>query len=300
MNPLTYMLGRVKAAKPARAISQRGAALLLVAMIATPFAAHASRVVVLDVAGDAQARAAKSTQPIKLEVLASLETPSTVTLARDTRLKVLYPDSNAIYEFTGPRTINLQRDRPAAGHGEQTVYKSSVPAAFRGVRLAPGKVVPATKIMRGDPAHSDGGCADAVELAEPRGAVLPTDTITFRWKCVRGADEYVLEIADMDGNQIAKTTLNKTEHPYSPGVLRLNAGQQYRWSVTANMPGPATQWNWGEFSVAPKQLAERMAELRPADDAPRHVQSLYVLALLAHDLKQSAAVESSRLAARSN
>lgn len=83
------------------------------------------------------------------------------------------------------------------------------------------------------------GSKTSFGLLSPVGAVVRTDTPTFRWNALDGATEYTVKVFDSEFNRVMTSgALSKTEwtapHPLARGAV-------YKWQVTALVEGKEIQ-----------------------------------------------------------
>ena len=79
------------------------------------------------------------------------------------------------------------------------------------------------------------GGSDSVALLRPEtGAVIAADSIVFTWRDVAGADRYLVELLDQQGNAVLATkTIDTTAVLPRMGI----PSGEYRWWVVAELPG---------------------------------------------------------------
>ena len=79
------------------------------------------------------------------------------------------------------------------------------------------------------------GASDSVSLLRPEsGASIDADSLVFTWRGVAGANRYLVELLDLEGNPVlGKHTIDTTAVIPRMGIP---AGE-YRWWVVAELPG---------------------------------------------------------------
>ncbi|HEX8747172.1 MAG TPA: zf-HC2 domain-containing protein [Pyrinomonadaceae bacterium] len=112
------------------------------------------------------------------------------------------------------------------------------------------------------------GSKTSFGLLSPVGAVVRTDTPTFRWNALEGATEYTVKIFDSGFNRVMTSgALSKTEWTAPRALAR---GSVYRWQVTALVEGKEIQ-----APLPPAPEARFRVLGRAQEESLRRAEKLY-------------------------
>ena len=162
-------------------------------------------------------------------------------LERGNRVSVLLYGNGAQVRLIGPGRFTF--DDKGVPHGPaQGIQRLQGPDLVLHEALKPGGLAQASLVMR-EP-------ADLILLHPAQPAVRAARPV-FRWEPVRGAGSYTFTLQGPDGRTCFTTQVTATTLAL-PASVRLESGQTYRWTLTADLPG-----------VRPLSASGELTRLRP-------------------------------------
>lgn len=213
----------------------------------------------------------------RVTILAEIPDNARLTLAKDARVVAVDLASGREYLLTGSGSYRVMADGPRDAKGKPVDAKPLPAKNLPDVRLATGKAAQATLVMRSGNTRK----FNVPLLHAPARTTVITDTPVFRWSGVEGAEHYRFTLTTPDG-RIWKHTLAAMELAL-PAEQRLRPGERYTWRIEALASGTQGDRPVAEaathFDVAPAEVMRRLAELRPAANAPFSRRVLYAAQL---------------------
>lgn len=239
--------------------------LLLLALSLWAAGAQAQAVaVVTDVKG--AVAFASGGKPVAL--LSELATGADIQLDKGATLSFVYLQSGTEFQLRGPARITLGATGPQSVAGASAILRSSVVAAETArLQTTNGRVVLGGMVMRGPG-------LDRFKLLEPTGKVLGVRP-TFAWTLPPGNARVQFELRDEGSDkQLLSTTVSGSQLVLDDSV-QLQAGVNYVWSLTLEVPGANSLVRSSYFSLSSPQERERMEALRPGPQAPFSDRLIY-------------------------
>ena len=162
----------------------------------------------------------------------------------------------------GGETVGISKDGELSGYvSVRANYRALVTKALGDERLTIADIRdlkgPAGVLM-GDPSVTG-----TFRIHSPVGKVVASDTPTFTWQAVAGAEQYVVDVFDQDYNKVASSGEIRTTSWRS----KLPRGRTYTWQVTAVSDGkifkaPQRPLPDAKFRIVDGRTAEELAALR--------------------------------------
>jgi len=218
---------------------------------------------VLDVQGSVSA--ADAGKASRVEMLSYLKPGMELDLAPGSSLTVTWYASSKEMKFSGPAKLKVAKEGiQGARANERSLGEEKVALGKNGMS---GRLAQATIMMRSL------GRAPEEALSPPKGAKLASLTPHLAWK---GADDrnYRVVIEDLKGGTVLETVVRGNAADVPP--QKLAYGGAYRWRAQFE-PGATTAE--GEFSLIGRAEAERLAKLKPGDNASFSDWVIYAMAL---------------------
>lgn len=230
---------------------------------------------VLDVQGSGRLQDGAASS--KLELLAYVKPGMRIALDDGSRASVSLYATRTVYQLAGPGMVEVGSDKLSVIHGKEPASKTireKLVAAAKGADLVPGAVR-----MRTLPA--------TIEFLAPQGgsAVLEQRPV-FVWQAPP-APVYLLAVYDGAGRQIAEGKSEQSHWELPAGVTLAERGR-YRWTVSYAGADGAMQTAGAKFTVASRQDAAVVADLKPAAAAPMEEWILYAAMLQERGLQSAA------------
>ncbi|MEO7107353.1 MAG: DUF928 domain-containing protein [Rhodoferax sp.] len=234
--------------------------LLLMAFSLLALGAHAQAVaVVTDVKGAVVFAADRGAKPVAL--LSELGKGADIQLEKGATMSFVYLQSGTEFQLHGPSRITLGATQPQSVAGASAILRSSVVAAETArLQTTNGRVVLGGMVMRGLG-------MDRLKLLEPIGKVLSARP-TFAWTLPLGATTVHFELRDEGNDKVLLSAAVQGSQLVLDDTLPLQAGVNYVWSVTLEVPGANSLVRSSYFSLSSPQERERMETLRPGSQAP--------------------------------
>ena len=252
--------------------------MLVLAVLLLPQLAVAAAIVT-DLTGKASVQA--GAKPGALAILSELEANARVQLEAGARMAALYTRSGDEFVLNGPALIHFRPDAPVALSGAAPQKRSSAIGRDAGIRIRPAATTQAAYVMRSARATA------RIRLLTLSGTRTLDTSPEFRWQDSESGKTYRFELTDETGKSLYETEL--AGHVLRlPAAMRLQAGAGYTWEVSARDADGRRYVSAGDFSVAPAELRERAAALRPADDAPVSDRVAYAAWLAQMELRDDA------------
>lgn len=233
---------------------------------------------VLDVQGTGQISEKGATS--KLQLLAYLKPHTQVTLEAGSKASLSLYSTRSIYQIAGPAKVEIGADK-------LTVLQGKPPAV---------KPVAEKLVLAAEASNMTAGAYRMRSITVPRivgvtpenGAVLLTNRPVFSWDAIEATD-YAVSVRDDADQLIAKGTAHDASWQLPPDIA-LNYGDVYSWTVTYTSAKDGKNYSAsGEFSIASKGEVDKIAELKPAADAPVEEWVLYAAMLqgkrMVHDAR---------------
>jgi hypothetical protein len=254
-----------------------GAALLL------PLLAQAAGVaMVADLQG--KATMAADGRPRDVTILAELDAGAQVQLAAGATLVAMYLDAGDEYVFKGPAAIVFKAGQPDVTSGAKPEKRgSSLGKGGAPVRIKPVGVAQGAMVMRG---FRTGARIQLLNLHKTK--TLETRP-EFRWQAMQDGVKYHLEITDDTGRTVHETDVDAASFKL-PSAVPLKEGVAYTWEVSTRLPDGRKYSSSADFAVAPADVREQAAKLRPAAAAPLSTRIAYAAWLDQMELKDEARV----------
>jgi hypothetical protein len=235
-----------------------------------------------------------------LVAFATVPPSETIALADGSKVTLVDDQRKQVTKLEGPGTF--KRDSkgvwlPVAGPSTKNVAQSKsepLPSKFKDLQLNTKDVAQASLQLRNGDGSNGAAAQGQINILTPAGAYLPTEAISLEWAPIAGAESYVVEVATQQGTSVLQRQLEGTTTQLviqsasaQPSLIR--PGARYRYAITAKLKDGTTAYGWREFSIVEANIARRLELARPAKEASATEHRIYVLALLARDLKQAAA-----------
>ena len=204
--------------------------------------------------------------------LAEIPDGARLTLAAGTQLVAVDLVSGREYVLKGSGKYVVAADGLRTSDGKPVETKPLPAKNLPEVKVATAKVAQATLVMRSMRKFN------VPVLNSPARTTVVTETPVFQWSGVDGAVSYRLVLKDQNGVVWEKTAA-VTELAV-PRDRSLHAGERYNWRIEAiGADGRTISDASASFSVAPGDTIKRLAELKPAPDAPFGRRVLYAAQL---------------------
>lgn len=249
-------------------------ALLLFFVAAAP--SYAAVAMVTDLQGKAAADGRDVT------ILSELQPNAQVQLSAGATLVALYLDSGDEYLFRGPAQIAFTPGAPVVSGGAKPEKRSpSLGKSGANVRIKPVGMVQAATVMRSAPAGA------RLKLLSLRSTRTLETAPEFRWEALEPTLKYQFELADESGRTLHEATVDSTSLTL-PASVRISEGAVYTWKVSARMTDGRRYSSTGDFSVAPSDLRQQAAALRPAESSALSSRVAYAAWLEQVELRDEA------------
>lgn len=221
-------------------------------------------------------------KPGPISMLHYFDAPTTVRLAPGSLLAVTYFANPLQYTFKGPALVTIESAGPKVSEGAAPEIRRVGPEKAIDGGLTKDqwrRLQQATVVMR--------SARLAFAVISPNQTIILSPRTELSWTPAAGAQSYRVAVSDENDQPIATWTSATTTSPL-PESAKLPAGKSFRWKVeTLDAPQPLVAS--GIFSTATVDAANRMAQLRPADDADLAANVFYATLLdiegFAHDAK---------------
>lgn len=210
----------------------------------------------------------------KLRILARVRSGSLIHLQPGASLTLHFPATRTDYRFTGPDLIRVEQRRAVSSGNEPEVKTHS----DIGVNLDLANTDLGAISMR----SIDGGAPSIRDLRPSDTRVLLSRPVTFRWQAPAGAGPVQLVLSTADGHTLFSRTTADASLVLPPDV-RLEAGGQYRWRVSAERGDAGRMTSDAAFSVAPTKVETsyfRLATLSGGSVSDLVLQALYLEQLM--------------------
>lgn len=253
-------------------------AALLAAGLSLSLAAGAAAIVT-DLTGKASVHVGGKPGP--LAILTEIEANARVQLEAGARMAALYTRSGDEFVLNGPALVHFRPDAPVALSGAAPQKRNSAIGKDAGIRIRPAASTQAAYVMRS--ARSTA----RIRLLTLSGTRTLETSPQFRWQDSESGKTYRFELTDETGKSLYETEVTGTALTL-PVAMRLQAGAGYTWEVSARAADGRRYVSAGDFSVAPPELRERAAALRPAADAPVSERVTYAAWLAQMELRDDA------------
>jgi len=220
-------------------------------------------------------------KPGPLAILSEIEANARVQLEAGARMAALYTRSGDEFVLNGPALVHFRPDAPVALSGGAPQKRSSAIGKDAGIRIRPAATAQAAYVMRS--ARSTA----RIRLLALSGTRTLEASPEFRWQDSESGKTYRFELTDETGKSLYETEVAGTVLKL-PAAMQLQAGAGYTWEVSARAADGRRYVSAGDFSVAPPELGERAAALRPAADAPVSDRVAYAAWLAQMELRDDA------------
>jgi hypothetical protein len=245
---------------------------LFIGFVAVPGAARAEVDVALlaDVYGTvnvADSARAKPEDRWPVKLLQTFPRGKVLVLNSDARATLFFPGSGMAMEMRGPGKFEIAPDAVRALGNAAAPARLPLNAAFRDIKLDRSNLAPAGVRMR-DPRQ-----AGAPSALEPRGVVLSTQALVFRWEPASGEQQYRFRLVK---NRIEPLyeTLTKDSELSLPAEVHLPVGERLQWQAEDVAPARSAATGWKEFVIATPEvraLAEQIDRAIPSATATERV-----------------------------
>lgn len=251
---------------------------LILAVLLLPQLAAAAAIVT-DLTGKASVQA--GAKPGALAILSEVEANARVQLEAGARMAALYTRSGDEFVLNGPALVHFRPEAPVALSGAAPQKRSSAIGRDAGIRIRPAATTQAAYVMR------SARTTARIRLLTLSGTRTLETSPEFRWQDNESGKTYRFELTDETGKSLYETEL--AGHALRlPAAMQLQAGAGYTWEVSARAADGRRYVSAGDFSVAPAELRERAAALRPAADAPVSDRVAYAAWLAQMELRDDA------------
>ena len=209
----------------------------------------------------------------KLAVMVEVTDGTSLQLEEGSRMVAVDLATGKEFSFRGPGRYLVEKDGPRTLKGTPVDTKSLPALKSPNLRIAPAKVSQATLVMRG------GLKISGVVLESPVRTSVLLAAQRFSWLPVNGAVSYHFIIQDDQGNQKFESTVVSGTELILPPEAGLASGSRYKWRVEAIGTQGGFADAAAEFSVVPKETAERLAQFKPDNTASFARRVLYATLL---------------------
>lgn len=211
----------------------------------------------------------------RLAILQELDGDTRLRLAAGSQVRLVLVADGRQYQLLGPGSFSLGAGGPSAAQGGRLVPAGDLGAAFRGLRLAPGRVAQASVAMRGARPASPRSILSPVS---PAGGRVLEHRPVFAWTPVPAARGYTFTLVDAADRVVYEAP---TAEPRAalPAGLALEPGQAYAWQVQALYARGREAGAWHALAMADDSLRQRVDQARPAPGADFAERLLYALFL---------------------
>jgi hypothetical protein len=208
----------------------------------------------------------------RLAILSEFGAGARVELEAGARLTVAHFASGRQFDLDGPGAFRLTAAGVESEGGGRVTARAPLAAAYKDVRLRPGRLAQASISMRGAATDLQ------LQLVSPVGTWLLENHPAFRWQPVTGVTSFRFQLTDNTGRVLHEAG---TSEPAAalPDSIVLQAGQTYAWQVTATLPDGRVADGWTEFGIASADRRERVEAARPGPGATFGDRVLFALLL---------------------
>lgn len=231
---------------------------------------------VLDLQGTG--RVADKDVVTRLQLLAYLKPQTRIMLDAGSKVSLSLYATRSTYQLAGPAVVDIRKDGLTVIEGAKPVVKS----------MSEKLVAAAEKTTLTAGAYRMRSLAPRIVVAVPEnGSVLLGSRVAFRWVAT-DATGFEISLLDQDEKLIASAKPDETSWTLPESVI-LSPGNTYYWTVSGKSKTDGKRHSaTGEFSLASKEEAAAIAELKPAETAPIEEWMLYMATLQGRRYTQEA------------
>lgn len=234
------------------------AALVALGAAPLPAASPSAVAVVTDLSGKVES-VAGGRAPRAAAILDELAVGTRLTLAKGSRVVVLWLDSGVEYEVEGPAKGEIQATEIRTESGAPAKKRPVFTAAGKDdLRIRPQGAVQASVLMRAEETE--------VKLLSPVGTKILDPRPTFEWKPLPDIQGSRIRITDDSLKTVVEAATTGSSFRL-PEEIRLKAGTAYSWEIEARNGGGRRVSGWAEFSVATDDERSRVERVRPKGEA---------------------------------
>lgn len=209
---------------------------------------------VLDIQGGGEI--ARKGDVRKLQLLGYLKPGARVTVEPGAKVSLSHYGAKLIYTVAGPATVQVDQDKLASVKGSAPTSRS----------LAEKVVVAALNPNMGAAAFKMRGPAADIRLVSPASqTVLIGIKPSFLWEAA-GKQSYQVTVVEKPERHVAQGSTESAMWTLPENVI-LQAGGQYRWTVSYTGADGKLRSASADFSVASEADASTMLTMRPLADA---------------------------------
>ncbi|MDB5905682.1 MAG: hypothetical protein JWM26_4560 [Betaproteobacteria bacterium] len=242
--------------------------------------AHAAPVaMVSDLQGKATLIA--GTARTRLSMLAELEPDAQVELDAGARMVALYLDGSGEYLVTGPALVAIRAQQPQSIKGAAAQKRPVLGGKAGEVRLKSAGAAQGALVMR------SAGPKGRIRLLNPGGTRTVETPPEFRWQFEAAGVAYRFELLDETGKLLYETEVKGTAATL-PETVALAENAAYTWTVSTRLADGRKYSSTSDFSIAPANVRQQVAALRPAGTAPVSDKVAYAAWLEQLELKDEA------------
>jgi len=192
----------------------------------------------------------------KLQLLSYLKPGARVTVESGAKVSLSHYGAKLIYLVAGPATVQVEQDKVTSVKGAAPTSRS----------LAEKVVVAALNPNMGAAAFKMRGPAPDIRLVSPSSqTVLIGIKPSFMWES-NGKNAYQVTVIEKPERHVAQGTTESAMWTL-PEHVALQAGGQYRWTVSYTPADGKLRSASSDFSVATEADASTMLTMRPLADA---------------------------------
>ena len=194
-------------------------------------------------------------------LLSELAAGADIALERGGMLSFVYLQSGTEFQLIGPARATVGATEPQSVAGATAVLRRSVVAAETAkLQTTNGRVVLGGMVMRG-------AGLERLKLLEPTGKVLSARPV-FAWTMPSGVPSAQFELRDEGSDKVLLSTTVQDNQLVLDDSVPLQAGVNYLWTVSIEVPGANSLARSSYFSLPSAPERERIEALRPSPQAP--------------------------------
>jgi hypothetical protein len=195
---------------------------------------------------------------------------------------MIYVASGDEYKFSGPGSYRLDASSPQTINGAVPVKQVSIGSTLGDKKIRTEGVSLATMKMR---ANKKG--LRTLEPLSPSGSITLADPLQLSWRAPAVGLSYQVQLIDSQNKVLVSKEVEANTFTL-PQEISLSGGGYYVWIITTTLPDGLLVTSSAQFRVAPNEIREQAAKLKPVNKGTVSERVAYGLWLEGENLANEA------------
>ena len=235
--------------------------------------------IITDLQGSAKIQ--QSSEFSDISILDNLEAESSVVIAADNSLTLVYYESGVEYAYTGPVSFVVGVAKPELVSGDAGRSKELKLLESTGLKPAERNLNQAATVFR-----NIGGSDGKIELLSPVNTKMIETSPVFKWVALDENASYDFVLRSSRGQTVFQSTATQNEVQL-PAGNELRYGRKYNWELTATS-GSEQYRASASFRMGTESDIKKLSQLQPDAGASFSEKIVYTLLLKQAGFKYAA------------